>query len=70
MKLNKEDIAVGLNVRSFDEENNRWYKAKVIKVTDDKVTFKDIDPGSEFQGMEWDSPWSEIEDIELFQKLG
>lgn len=69
MKLKREDIVVGLHVRSFDEEDSRWYKAEVIAVREEGAVFKDIDPNSEFQGMEWDAPWSDVEDTEQFRTL-
>jgi len=69
MKLKKEEIVVGLHVRSFDEEDSRWYKAEVIAVREEGAVFKDIDPNSEFQGMEWDATWSDIEDAEQYCKI-
>ena len=68
MELRKEDIEVGLVVRAYDEEENRWYSAKVIAVRDEGAVFKDIDPKSSYQGMEWDAPWNDIGDIEQYQK--
>ena len=69
MELNKENIKVGLNIKSFDEEEGRWYKAKVIAIREEGAVFKDIDPNSEFQGMEWDAPWVQVYDTEQYRKL-
>jgi len=69
MELKKEDVKVGLVVKSFDEEENRWYKAKVIAIREEGAVFKDIDPKSSYQGMEWDAPWQQIGDAEQYCKL-
>ena len=68
MQLKKRHIEVGVNVKSFDEDDNRWFKAEIVEVTDDYVKFKDVDPG-EWQGLLWEAPWNEIGDTDLYRKL-
>jgi len=59
--VRKENLKVGYQLLSYDEEDAKWYKAEVVKVTDDYTVLKDVDPDSEFQGMLWDVTWGEWE---------
>lgn len=69
MKINPKDIIEGYNLKSFDEEDGHWYKTVVVKVTSDRIVMKDVDPNSPWQGLEFDTSWENIEDVQLFRKL-
>ena len=68
MKVERNDIEVGYKLLSFDDDDNKWYRAEVTKITSSRVHLKDIDSNSEWQGMDWDVAWSELGDEKLFKK--
>jgi hypothetical protein len=69
MKINRSDIEVGYELLSFDDDDEKWYCAEVTKISPSRVHLKDIDPDSEWEGMDWDVAWSELENKELFKKI-
>ena len=49
MKLNPDDIKIGLKCLAWDAEECKWYKAEIIDINEDIITLKDIDDKSQWQ---------------------
>lgn len=69
MKINPEDIKVGYQFKSYDEDDQRWYKTEIKTIVNNKITLVDIDEKSAWQGMEWDTNPTDILDIQLYKQL-
>jgi len=68
MKINKEDIKVGLQILSWDEEDGRWYNAEVKAIDGHKITLIDVDKNSVWRGMEWDELIDKLSDTNLYKQ--
>jgi hypothetical protein len=69
MKLNPDDIKIGLKCLAWDAEECKWYKAEIIDINEDIITLKDIDDKSQWQGMIWETNSVDILDITLYKTL-
>lgn len=58
--MKTEDLKPKMIIKTFDDEDNRWVKTEVIKITDGSIYLKDIDPDSEWEGMDWNEPIKEF----------
>jgi len=62
----------GMNktIESFDEEDKKWHKTKVI-YTDfvkDEILLEDIDEKSDWNGLQWKTNTEEINDKKLYRQ--
>ncbi len=69
MKINPNDIKIGLKLLSYDMEDHKWYKAEIIGIDEGIITMKDIDDKSDWQGMIWETNSVDIFDITLYKTL-
>lgn len=51
---------IGETIQTWDYDDNRWTDSIVHKIEDDKAFLELTDRDSEFQGLEWDEPISEL----------
>ena len=70
-KINPKELKVGNIVMSHDQDDDTWDRAIITKIDKDKerVFFKNVNPASDWQYFEWDSPFNEIEDTQIFRNL-
>jgi len=69
MKIKPEDIKVGLVFKSYDVDDQSWWKTEVLKIENDKIYLKDIDDRSSWKGMEWEVSLEDIQDVSLYKIL-
>jgi hypothetical protein len=69
MKISTDDIKVGLNLKAFDAEETKWLKAEIYKIDGNVIYLKDIDPTSDWQGMEWETNFQDIQDTTQYKQL-
>lgn len=55
-----------IKVKSFDAEENKWMAVSLL-FDGEKVIAKDIDPRSDFEGMDWEIELEELLDAKIFK---
>lgn len=70
--IKKTEIKVGLIVHIYDEDDDRWFKAKIIEISlsvgEQVVILEDIDPDSMWQGITWSCTINDIMNPSICRK--
>ena len=69
MKINPEDIKVGLQLLAWDVEDRKYYKTEIYKIEGNIIYLKDVDEYSTWQGMEWQTTTEDIQDMNLYKAI-
>ncbi|MBA7532322.1 hypothetical protein ES705_24548 [subsurface metagenome] len=64
-------MKVGDIILAFDEDEdeNRWVKTEILEISTTKAKIEDIDSDSMWQGMIWEVPIEDLDNVKLFKVI-